>query len=213
MNRRHLTLIALLFALGAGLYCLSYAPGSYVWDGNKEALRRITTALHTILLVKLLLLLGCGVLGLRVLAIPSRKQRAGALLLVLAGWGVTEKVDQQYLSTAYYTVWKYAVVTEEWVQAPPPMTPKLLSLFLQDVQSAAESTNTRARLALALGETHTQAAYPVLKTLVEDPHQNPYLQFHCLRALHSLQPQQVDRLLASTSDSAQILYRRYEPPK
>ena len=214
MNRRHIILIALLFALGAGFYCLSYAPSSYVWNGDAEALRRITPSLRTILIVKLVLLLGFCLLGLQALSIQSQRQRVGALLLLLSGWGVLEILDQHYLSAAYYTIWKYEVVTEEWAQDQPVITSKLLPLFVRDVQSAAESTDTRAKLALALGEAHTQAAYPVLKTIVEDPHQNPYLQFHCLKALRLLQPQRFSTVLAaSPSDSAIALYRKYEPSK
>jgi hypothetical protein len=214
MHRQYAVPPALLLVLGIGL-CHVYAPSSYVWNNDVEALRRVTPPLHTLLAVELLLLPGVGLLGLRLVSIQSSKQKIGALLLLLFGWGLTEKLVHQQLAIEYYTIWKYGVTDAETSQqAQPAITTKLLPLFLHDVQSATKPTRIRAKLALALGEARTQAAYPALQAIVQDPHQNPYLQFHCLKALRLLQPQRFSTILAaSPSDSAIVLYRKYEPSK
>jgi hypothetical protein len=199
MHRKYAVPLALWLVLGIGL-CYVYAPSSSVWNNDIEALRRVTPPLHTLLAVELLLLLGVGLLGLRLVSTQSSKQKIGALLLLLFGWGLTEKLVHQQLAIEQ--------------QAQPAITTKLLPLFLHDVQSATEPTRIRAKLAVALGEARTQAAYPALQAIVQDPHQNPYLQFHCLKALRLLQPQRFSTVLAaSPSDSAIALYRKYEPSK
>jgi hypothetical protein len=214
MHRKYAFALALLLVLGMGL-CYVYAPSSYVWNNDVEALRRVTPPLRTLLTVELLLLLGVGLLGLRLVSIQSSKQKIGALLLVLFGWGLAEKLVHQQLATEHYTIWKYEFTDAETSQqAQPAITTKLLPLFLHDVQSSTEPTRIRAKLAVALGEARTQAAYPALQAIVQDPHQNPYLQFHCLKALRLLQPQRFSTVLAtSPSDSAIALYRKYEPSK
>lgn len=214
MHRASIVKIATFLALGAGFHYVSHDPDSYVWNGNAEALQKVTPPLHTMLAVELLLLLGVGLLGLWLLTIQSSKHKAGALLLLLLGWVITERLAHQYLAVEQYTVWKYEAVTEEYQEAgQPAITEKLLPLFLQDVQSPIESTPLRVKLALALGKAQTQAAYPVLRTIIQDPHEDPYLQLHCLKALRLLQPQHFSAILASSSDSAATLYRRYEPTR
>jgi hypothetical protein len=53
-----------------------------------------------------------------------------------------------------------------------------------------------------LGTAQLPAAYPLLQTIVEDPIQNTYLQFHCLKALRLLDPQRFAGGLTTASDSA-----------
>jgi hypothetical protein len=102
-------------------------------------------------------------------------------------------------------------MTEEWVSSSQPiLTAKLLPLHLRDIQNPAESNRMRSKIALAVGTAQLQAAYLLLHTIVEDPGQSPYLQFHCLKALRLLRPQHFAARLTTTSDSAAILYSRYE---
>jgi hypothetical protein len=212
MPRNYSWLLATWLVLSACL-CAVYAPSAYVWNNDAEALLKITPALQAVLAVQLLLLVGFGLLGLPALRIPSRQGKAGALFLLLGGWGVAQQVaNKQYLAVEWYTIWKYQWLTEEWAaSSQPTLTAKLLPLCLRDLQNPAESTRTRSKLALTLGTAQLPAAYPVLQTIVEDLGQDPYLQFHCLKALRLLDPQRFAARLASASDSATVLYRRYEP--
>lgn len=135
-------------------------------------------------------------------------------MLLIGSWCLAERRAQQYLVAEQYTIWKYQVTNEEARQeAFPVVTEKLLALVLRDLQNPAASRDQRAALALALGEAGTQAAYPALRAIVQDRSQDPYLQFHCLKSLRLLQPQQFSSLLLIAPDSAVVLYRQYEPDK
>jgi hypothetical protein len=214
MPQKYSWLLATWLMLSAFL-CAAYAPSAYVWNDDAEALQKITPALHTVLAVQLLLLCGFGLLSLPALAIPSRKGKASALFLLLGGWGVAQRVaDKQYLAVDWYTIWKYQAMTQEWASlSQPTLTARVLPLYLHDMQNPAESTHIRSKIALALGTAQLQAVYPLLQTIVEDPGQDPYLQFHCLKALRLLDPQRFAGRLTTASDSAIILYRQYEPAK
>lgn len=211
MRRRHLVLLALLFSLGA-VYCQEYTPDTYVWNNDPALLRQIAPPLRTVLVLHLLLLGGLGLAGLGVLSRPARWQRWLCLLLLGGGWILAERLLQSYLAMEYYTIWKYEFKTEEYSEPTPPViTAQVLAALLHDVRNAGESVRIRSKLALMLGEARIQAAYPTLAAIVQDPRQNPYLRFHCLKSLHRLRPQQFAAVLGTLpADSASMLYWKYQ---
>jgi len=202
----------LLWLLVGLLLWYETGSSSYVWPSDEEALRRMTPALHTVQAVRLLLFVVVSLLALvAVRLLPSGKQQVVVLLLLLAGWGLwalTERVFRRYLAVEYYTLWKYQRF--EKIASAPPLTPDLLPLLLRDVQDSTESFRVRDKLVLVLGEARIQQAYPILQAMAHDAHQNPDLQVDCLKALFLLRPQQFAAVLATSSDSAVALYRRYE---
>lgn len=75
MHRWSAVLLMLWLALGAGLY-ITFAPSSYVWNNNAEALRRVASPLRTMLAVELLLWLCAGLGGFWLLSRPTWKYQA-----------------------------------------------------------------------------------------------------------------------------------------
>ena len=213
MSRKSAVLLALWLLIGAGL-CYDYAPASSVWDGDAEALRHVAPPLRTLLAASLLLWVGAGLAGRWLLAQPTGSLQALGWAALLVVWAVAGRGTDYCLAAERYALWKYQVTDEETRQlAFPAVTAQLLPLVLRDLHSPAESLGLRGALALALGESHTQASYAALQSVAEDPHQNPYLQFHCLKSLRLLQPQRFAARLSAVPDSARALYWQYEPEK
>ncbi len=195
----------------AGICCLvEYTPENQVWNNDPVLLQQITPPLRKILAGRLLVLGGSGFLGLRVLARPRRGQ-IGVAFLLLGGWVLAERLLQRHLAEDYYASWKYEFKTEEYAEmTPPTLDARVVAAALRDLHNPTESIRIRSKVALMLGDTHTQAAYPALAAIVQNPHQNPYLRFHCLKSLRRLRPRQFAAILRTApADSAVMLYQKY----
>ena len=213
MSRFAIFPLILWVLLGVGSH-ISHDPSSHVWNGDAEALRRVAPPLRTLRVVSLVFWLGAGVAGYWLLSRTAgiRQVLGGGLLL--GGWAIAERGAMAYFAAENYTVWKYQKTNEETQQANfPVVSAQLLAMVVRDLQSPAESLPFRCSLAAELGNTRTQSAYAALQAVVENPHQDPILQLHCLKALRLLRPEQFANRLLAAPDSARALYRRYEPDK
>lgn len=210
MRRQQLWLAALLFVAGI-FYFVEYTPENQVWNNDPVLLQHITPSLRKVLAGHLLMLGSIGFLGLWVLARPRRGQ-IGMVILLLGGWALAERLLQRQLAEDYYAIWKYEFKTEEYAElTPSTLDARVEAAALRDLHNPAEPIRIRSKVALMLGDTHLQAAYPALAAIVQDTRQNPYLRFHCLKSLRRLRPRQFAAILhALPADSAAMLYRQYE---
>lgn len=186
-----------------------YAPSTYVLN-RSDVLPLITPALCTVRNAHLLLYLVVSFVGVRLLWLSlGRRVLLGGMIVLGAGWWLTECGFRQYFAVEYYTIWKYQVA--EKLDYQPLHTAHLVPSLLQDVQNPAESFRVRTKLVFALRQAGTQSAVPVLEAIIHSPDQDPELRFHCLQALRLLQPQRFAALLATMpTDSAVTMYRQYK---
>lgn len=201
-------LLAAWLMLGTILW-YEYTPGPYLLN-HRDVLPLITPALCTVRDAHLVLFFVASFLGIGLLWLaPARRVLLAGMVILGAGWWLTERGFRQYFATEYYTIWKYQVV--EKLDYQPLHTAYLLPLVLQDVQNPAESFRVRAKLVFALGQAGVQPAVPVLEAIVHAPDQNPELRFYCLQSLRLLHPQRLAALIATMpTDSAITLYRWHE---
>ncbi len=210
MRRQQLWFAALLFVAGI-FHFVEYTSENQVWNNDPILLQQITPPLRKVLAGHLLMLGSVGFLGLGVLARPRRGQ-PGIVLLLLGGWVLAEQLLQRHLAEDYYAIWKYELKTEEYAEiTPPTLDERVVAAALRDLHNPVEPIRIRSNVALMLGDAHIQAAYPALATIVQNPHQNPYLRFNCLKSLRRLRPRQFAAILhALPADSTTMLYRQYE---
>lgn len=186
-----------------------YSPGTYVRNIS-DVLPLITPALCTVRNAHLVLFFVVSFVWIVLLWLsPGRLVLRAGIVVLGAGWWLTERGFRQYFAAEYYTIWKYQVVDK--LDYQPLHIAHLVPSLLQDVQNPAEPFRVRAKLVFALGHAGIQPAVPVLETIVHAPDQDPRLRFYCLQSLRLLHPQRLAALIVTMpTDSAVTLYRQHE---